>query len=139
MEPKKVTISGLPLHGNAFGWGEATQIDMRILLAIAPTMYRQTLAHSIRRECPNDDVCLADPDALDREASSFYPHMIVCNDSASEVQEVSIPSWVVIRYHDSLSASVFLDGEDPRLIQDISIEDLLGVVEETQRLVVRGS
>ncbi|HEY6751129.1 MAG TPA: hypothetical protein VI027_07375 [Rubrobacteraceae bacterium] len=139
MEPKKVTISGLPLHGNAFGWGEAIQIDMRILLAIAPTMYRQTLAHSIRRECPNDDVCLADPDALDREASSFHPHMIVCNDSASEVQEVSIPSWVVIRYHDSLSASVFLDGEDPRLIQDISIEDLLGVVEETQRLVVRGS
>lgn len=139
MEPKKVTISGLPLHGNAFGWGEAIQIDMRILLAIAPTMYRQTLAHSIRRECPNDDVCLADPDALDREASSFHPHMIVCNDSASEVQEVSIPSWVVIRYHDSLSASVFLDGEDPRLIQDISIEDLLGMVEETQRLVVRGS
>ena len=139
MEPKKVTISGLPLHGNAFGWGEAIQIDMRILLAIAPTMYRQTLAHSIRRECPNDDVCLADPDALDREASSFHPHMLVCNDSASEVQEVSIPSWVVIRYHDSLSASVFLDGEDPRLIQDISIEDLLGVVEETQRLVVRGS
>lgn len=139
MEPKKVTISGLPLHGNAFGWGEAIQIDMRILLAIAPTMYRQTLAHSIRRECPNDEVCLADPDALDREASSFHPHMIVCNDSASEVQEVSIPSWVVIRYHDSLSASVFLDGEDPRLIQDISIEDLLGVVEETQRLVVRGS
>ena len=139
MEPKKVTISGLPLHGNAFGWGEAIQIDMRILLAIAPTMYRQTLAHSIRKECPNDDVCLADPDALDREASSFHPHMIVCNDSASEVQEVSIPSWVVIRYHDSLSASVFLDGEDPRLIQDISIEDLLGVVEETQRLVVRGS
>jgi hypothetical protein len=139
MEPKKVTISGLPLHGNAFGWGEAIQIDMRILLAIAPTMYRQTLAHSIRRECPNDDVCLADPDALVREASSFHPPMIVCNDSASEVQEVSIPSWVVIRYHDSLSASVFLDGEDPRLIQDISIEDLLGVVEETQRLVVRGS
>ena len=139
MEPKKVTISGLPLHGNAFGWGEATQIDMRILLAIAPTMYRQTIAHSIRRECPNDDVYLADSDALDREASSFHPHMIVCNDSASEVQEVSIPSWVVIRYHDSLSASVFLDGEDPRLIQDISIEDLLGAVEETQRLVVRGS
>ena len=111
MEPKKVTISGLPLHGNAFGWGGAIQIDMRILLAIAPTMYRQTLAHSIRRECPNDDVCLADPDALDREASSFHPHMIVCNDSASEVQEVSIPSWVVIRYHDSLSASVFLDGK----------------------------
>jgi hypothetical protein len=84
-------------------------------------------------------VCVADPNALDREAPSFRPHMVVCNDSAPEVREVSVPSWVVIRYHDSLSASVFLDGEDPRLIQDISIEDLLGVAEETQRLVLRGT
>jgi hypothetical protein len=38
-----------------------------------------------------------------------------------------------------LSASVFLDGQDTRLIQDIKIEDLLGVVEETQRLVMRES
>ncbi len=112
---------------------------MRILVAIAPTMYRQTLAHAIRRERPNDDVRLADPDSLDREASSFRPHLIVCSDSAPEVREVSVPTWVVIRYHDSLSASVFLDGQDPRLIQDMAIEDLLGVVEETQRLVVRGS
>jgi hypothetical protein len=112
---------------------------MRILLAIAPTMYRQTLAHSIWRERPNDDVRLADPDTLDQEAPSFRPHIVVSNDSAPEVREVSVPTWVVIRYHDSLSASVFFDREDPRLIQDISIEDLLGVAEETQRLVLRGS
>ena len=91
MKPKKATVSGLPPYGNAFGWGEATQIDMRILLAIAPTMYRRTFAHSIRGERPNDDVCLADPDALDREAPSFRPHTVVCNDSALEVWEVSVP------------------------------------------------
>ena len=112
---------------------------MRILIAVAPTMYRETLAHILRINRPNDDVHLAEPDALDREASSFRPHMILCSDTASEVQEVSVPSWVVIRYQDSLSASVFLDGQDPRLIQDIAIEDLLGVLEETQRLVLRGS
>lgn len=111
---------------------------MRILVAVVPTMHRETLAHVIRRDRPNDDVRLADPNALDREASSFRPHLIVCIDYAPEVREVSVPCWVVIRYHDSLSASVSLDGQDPRLIQDITIEDLLGVVEETQRLVVRG-
>jgi hypothetical protein len=109
---------------------------MRILLALAPTMYRQTLAHSLRRDRPDDDVHLADPQALDREASSFRPHLIVCNEDTPEVREVSVPSWVVIRYHDSLSASVFIEGQDTRLIQDISIEDLLGVVQETQRLVL---
>jgi hypothetical protein len=41
----------------------------------------------------------------------------------------------VIRYHDHLSASVFIDGQDPQLIQDIAIQDLTWVVEETQRLV----
>jgi thiamine phosphate synthase YjbQ (UPF0047 family) len=61
---------------------------------------------------------------------------MVCNDNAPDVgEEVSVPSWVVIRYHDHLSASVFIDGQDPRLVQDMAIEDLLGVVEETQRLV----
>ena len=114
---------------------------MRMLIAVAPTMYRQTLAHILKRERPNDDeVRLADPQALDREASSFRPHLIVCDDSASEVgEEVSIPSWIVIRYHDSMNASVFLDGQDTRLIQDMSIEDLIGVVEETQKLIVGDS
>jgi hypothetical protein len=115
MEPKKATISGLPPRGNAFGWREDTQVHMRILVAVAPTMYRQTLAHAIRRERPNDEVRLAGPDSLDREASSFRPHLIVCTDSAPEVQEVSVPSWVVIRYHDNLSASVSLDGKTPAL------------------------
>jgi hypothetical protein len=112
---------------------------MRLLVAVAPTMYRQTLAHVIRTDRPDDDVRLADPQALDLEASSFRPHLIVCSDDATEVRDVSVPSWVVIRYHDSLSASVFLDGRDPRLVQDMAIEDLLGVVEETHRLVVGGS
>jgi hypothetical protein len=100
-------------------------------------MYRETLAHSLRTDRPDDEVRLAYPQALDGEASSFRPHLIVCNDNVSEVREVSVPSWVVIRYHDNLSASVFLEGQDPRLIQDIAIEDLLWVVEETQRLVLR--
>ena len=109
---------------------------MRILVAVAPIMYRQTLAHVIRRDRPGDEVHLADPQALDWEASSFGPHLIVCTDNAPDVgEEVSVPSWVVIRYHDSLSASVFFDGQDPRLVQDMSLEDLIGVVEETQKLV----
>ena len=112
---------------------------MRILIAVAPTMYRETLAHIIQKDRPNDEVRFADPQILDREASSFRPHLIVCNDNASEVGEVSVLSWVVIRYHDSLSASVFLDGQDTRLIQDIETEDLLEVIEETQRLVMRES
>jgi hypothetical protein len=107
---------------------------------LSPTMYRETLAHILRTDCPSHEVRLADPQVLDWEAASFGPHLIVANDDAPEVREdVSVPSsWVMIRYHDHLSASVFVDGQDPRLVQDMSIEDLLGVVEKTQRLVVGG-
>ncbi len=112
---------------------------MRILVAVAPTMYRETLAHILQREHRDDEVRLADPQVLDREASSFHPHLIVCNDNASEVREVSVPSWVVIRYQDSLSASVFLDEQDTQLIQDISIEDMLGVVKQTRSVILGGS
>jgi hypothetical protein len=60
----------------------------------------------------------------------------VCDDTAVEVQGVSVPSWIVIRYQDSLNASSFLEGQETRLIQDIKIEDLISIVEETERLVV---
>jgi hypothetical protein len=111
---------------------------MRILLAVAPTMYRQTLAHILRRSRPNDEVLLAESDSLGRTTASFRPDLIVCNDDAPEVRAVIVPSWVVIRHHDSLSASVFLGGQAPRLIQDIALENLLEVVEETERLILRG-
>jgi hypothetical protein len=112
---------------------------MRILVAVTPIMYRQTLAHILRTDRPNDDVHVADPEALEQEASSFRPHLIVCTDNVSEVREVSVLSWVVIRYHDSLSASIFLEGQATRLVQDIALEDLIEVVEETQRLVLGGN
>jgi hypothetical protein len=111
---------------------------MRILLAVAPTMYRQVLAQNLRGARPDDEVLLAEPGSLEREAAAFRPHLIVCNDDAPEVREASVSSWVVIRYHDNLSASVFLGGQAPRLIQDIDLEDLIGVVEETERMVLRG-
>jgi len=83
-------------------------------------------------------VLLAESHSLGRTTASFRPDLIVCNDDAPEVREVAVPSWVVIRHHDSLSASVFLGRQAPRLIQDIAIEDLLGVVEEAERLILRG-
>jgi hypothetical protein len=98
-------------------------------------MYRETLAGILRRNRLDDDVRLTAPDSLEEEATSFRPHLIVCSDDAPEVREVSITSWIVIRYQDHMSASVFLDGRDPYLIEDISVEDLLGVIDETARLI----
>ena len=74
---------------------------MRILIAVSSTMYRETLAHVLRRDRPDDDIRLADPETLAREASSYRPHLIVSNDNAPEVRGVDVPSWVVIRLFSS--------------------------------------
>jgi DNA-binding NarL/FixJ family response regulator len=116
-------------------FGDTYKHPMRILVAVEPKMYREAIAHVIRTNRPDDDVRLADSDSLDREASSFNPHLVVCTDGAPEVRGVSVLSWIVIRYHDSLSASVFLDDQDPSLIQDMAVDDLIWVINETQILV----
>ncbi len=108
---------------------------MRILVAVQPTMCRETIAHCIRINRFDNEVRLAAPDSLEGEATSFRPHLLVCNDNAPQVKGGSIPSRVVVRYHDSLDTSVFLNDQAPRLFQDMTIEDLLGVVEEAQRLI----
>ena len=111
---------------------------MRILIALAPLMYRQTLALTLKgRRPPHDEVLIAAPQALNREASRFHPHLVVCNDNASEV-EVAVPCWVVIRFHDGMDATVSISGQSSRLFQDIGIDDLLEVIDETERVLLRG-
>ena len=64
---------------------------MRILLAVSPLMYRESLAHLIRTNRPNAQVHLAEPEDLAREAASFGPHLIVCSEDAREVQVSASP------------------------------------------------
>ena len=109
---------------------------MRILVTVEPTMYRETLAHVLRTSRLDDEVRLANSRSLEREATSFHPHMVVCSEDAPEIRGVTVPSRVVLRYHDGLNASVYLDEQEARHFHDMTVEDLIGVVDETQRLVL---
>jgi hypothetical protein len=46
---------------------------MRVLIAIALTMYWETLELALLRYRPHLEVRITDPDALDRETASFEP------------------------------------------------------------------
>lgn len=65
---------------------------MRILVVVEPIMYREALAHAIRTNRPDGDVRLTDPASLDREATSFGSHLIVCSEHAPEVRGASVDS-----------------------------------------------
>lgn len=111
---------------------------MRVLVVLAPRSYREALAFSLRSHRPDDEMRIAAPDTMVREVNAFEPHLVVSNDVSPEELGVSVPSWVTIWFHDSLNATVAIDGQARRLIHDIATEDLLSILDETERSVLRG-
>ena len=107
---------------------------MRVLIAIAPTMYWETLELALLRYRPHLEVRIADPDALDREVVDFEPHVVVCNEVTPTVRE-SVPSWVAVPYSHSSDASVHVQGQGESTIEDISVGDLFAVVDQTEKLL----
>jgi hypothetical protein len=74
--------------------------------------------------------------ALDREVGSFEPDLVVCNEVTEAVRE-NIRSWIVILFENGLDAIVSVNGQSLE-VHDISMEDLLGAVDETEEMASRG-
>lgn len=116
-------------------YGRGSKQLVRILVATAPLSYREVFAFSLQSQRPRAEVRIAHPDCLHQEVESFGPHLVVCNDTGPEQVRRSVPSWVTIWFHDSLDATISVDGQDPRLVQDIGTDELLAIIDETERLL----
>lgn len=106
------------------------------MITISPLMYRESLALSVHRHRPGFDVLLGAPESLDSRAESFRPHLLVRNDTDGADMELKQGAlcWIEILYSDSMHARISLDGEVWE-IRDMSIEDLLEIVDRTQKLM----
>ena len=110
---------------------------VRVLVAIAPRSYREAVALYIHhRHRSPADVLIAPPEELEREVGRFSPHVVVCNETPRDVLG-SVLSWVEILFEDSLSANVKVDKLRSQKVVDIGMDDLLGVLEETEELLGR--
>ena len=109
---------------------------MRILICVAPLMYREVLALAIHQRRPDIDVLIVPPAALDGQAERFAPHLFVRNDTDGADMEVVAGAlcWIEILYGDGLNARVSLDGKVWE-IEDICIDDLISLIEQTERLI----
>jgi hypothetical protein len=107
---------------------------VRVLVAIAPRSYREAVALYIHQHRPLAEVLIAPPGALEREVGRFKPHMLVCNEATDNVLG-SVHSWVEILFEDSLSANVRVDDLRSWKVEDIGMDDLFGVLDETQELL----
>jgi hypothetical protein len=106
---------------------------LRVLVSIAPILYREAIANALRRHRRHLDVRIAAPVDLYKEVGRFEPHLVFCNQATTKVRK-SVPSWVEVAYEDSLDATVSVHGEHSK-IKDISTSDLLSIVDRAQERV----
>ena len=111
---------------------------VRVLVTVEPRMYREVIAIAVRRGCPEAEVMLVPPNLLDGQVDGFEPHVLVRSDSDGEIPEKLLGS-VVLRVEvlitDGMAARVSVGGEEPYVIEDAGIEDLLGLLDEAEGLV----
>lgn len=113
---------------------------MRILVTVAPCMYREVLALAIHQRRPDIEILIAPLATLNGHAESFGPHLLVRNDTdgADMDRLMGALCWVEILYSDGMDARVSLDGEVWE-IENISTEDLLEIVDRTEELMLEGT
>ena len=113
---------------------------MRILITIKPLMYRESLALNLQGRRPDLEVMLAPTASLDGQAEGFRPHLLIRNDTDGVDMDLmrGIRCWIEILYSDGMDARVSLDGKVWN-IMDISTEDLLDIVDRTEKLMLEGT
>lgn len=113
---------------------------MRILITVEPLIYREAIALAIHRDRPDVEVLISSPVGLDGQADVFKPHLFIRNDTdgADMRLQAGALCWIEILYSDGLNARIRLDGKVWE-IEDISVEGLLALVEQTERLIAEVS
>ncbi len=109
---------------------------MRILITVAPLMYREALAIAVHQDLPESEVMIGSLGQLDGQAENFAPHLLIRNDTdgADMSLQTGALCWVEVLYSNGLNARISLDGAVWE-IDDIGIEDLLGLVRKAEKLI----
>ena len=108
---------------------------MRVLVANSPLMYRESLALAIQRERPHFEVLIANPKTLDGKVESLAPHALVRDDDGVQTESPNgVVCWVGIIIENHLNARVSVNGSISE-IHDISFEEFLAALDETERLI----
>jgi len=104
---------------------------VRVLVAIEPRMYQEVLTFHIRQQRPRSEVVLASAQTLEAEAKQTRPHLILANEVSVSLKEMGL-YWVEVHSSDELlNATISADGYSAT-IPDVSLQDLLAVVDKAE-------
>lgn len=107
---------------------------MRVLIAIAPALYSETLTHVLKMRRPNVEIKAVYPSDLEEQMDLFEPDLLISEETSSGDGYRAI-SRVEILYSDTMDAKVQVDEKTLRLIDDMDLEELLATVDETQEYI----
>ena len=116
----------------------------RVLVAVDPLMYREVIAHAVRKHRPRAEVLTAEPDDLvdsDETTRGLAPHLVVCNRATGAVREVAL-SWVELEVRPGpvgLDANIKVDHRPLSRVEQAEIGDVLAAVDETEGTLRRGA
>ncbi len=108
-----------------------------VLVAIDPLMYRQVIAHCIRKHRPCVELRVSDPEKLDGEVQRFAPDLVVCN-RVTAVVRASARSWVeleVRRGPGNLEANVKVDSLPMSRVEQAELDHVLAALDATEGML----
>jgi hypothetical protein len=109
---------------------------IRVLVTVEPRMYREAIASGLQRLRPDLEVMLVPEDVLDGQVETFRPHVLVRNDSDGAIPEGllgRVVCRVEVLYTDSMNTRISMGGRS-YTIEDASLEDLLSLLDEAEKL-----
>jgi hypothetical protein len=99
-------------------------------------MYREVLVLAVRKHRPGTGVVLAKLDDMGWVAEDFDPDLVVGSRISTPFRE-TLGAWVELAAWDGLYAEVSVGGRRSE-IMDVSIEDLLRILDQAEELAHRG-
>jgi hypothetical protein len=109
---------------------------MVVIFAIEPRSYRQVMGEALRSMRPHIEVVVLEPGTLEAGISRLEPHLVFANTPHASSPSVW-PAWVEFRPYEEPPARVCLGGRRWEL-SEVELDDLLSIVDQTEKLVPMG-
>jgi hypothetical protein len=105
--------------------------DFRILVANEPRSYREAMAIAIEALLPDAEVLVFDPVWLEAQVTDLDVDLVLCSRSPGSSRG-GRPLWVELYPNGDTLVRFHRDGKSFMLL-DVELEDLLALIDQTER------
>lgn len=113
----------------------------RVLVAFKDDyrVYRESIAIAIQGHRPHAEVMTAEPSALEAEVVRLTPQLIICSLPKPATQATSTLSWVELSTNPNHPSRISITGGRCWESANPSLEELLSVFDEAEKLIIRAN